>query len=1070
MMACLLWALFTTATRAQDAVYLLGTDGVMEANHASATLYKDKNGNYTGEVTFSSHETEFTIVTRLAETADGWRSIKKYRYSPDNGSIYARVTKEIYSNWKYEENFSFTHARDVYWVKVTLPTSEAGTITIYPSKEDDPDYEADDDDDDDIEEVPDIDLSTGAHFTVNLSQPGTLQQRLTSAVFETDYDLVDFLTVRGKMGGKDIAYLQAQEGLVSQLQYLDLSQVELVYDDEVYYTTSYQKNWGSFGGFVEYQTDIYTLSAENKVEDGQGGFSGAVIDYVTYYRRNNLAMAFKGMKYLKQCKLPKSMEGIGNSILEGCPLNKVTLPTAPTYIWGEAFAGTQLISINLPSTLVFIGDRAFDGVPLSKIDISHVTSLGKNCLAGTNLKSVQLNEQLTEISEGLFSGCKKLTSITIPGNVKTIGDKAFSGGVLASVTIPESVTEIGTEAFSGCSKLQTVTMGNGVRKIGERAFAGCLKLTDMTISANVEEIGNNAFAGQIDEYSEGFIPWVENIATEDGVKYIAKVAYKYISGSTVNIKEGTISVADEFNRRYLGYGEYNYNADITSIILPSTLRFLGDNCFRYTNISSITLPDALERIGSYALNGCSKLRRITIPQNVKYIGQCAFDGTAIVRVNYNAVEADVWEQDNDGVYSQIFPSSVTRVIIGEGVKVIPPALFMGCKNLVRVQMASTVESIGYEAFNTWGSSLQNIDLPSSLKYLGGGSGFESFNTITAYMKEPIELSGRPSEEEVLNDEEVRSYIAQGEAYDGVVFGSTPFGGLYYPYHIDEQGNLTWGEPSNTYPSYQDIEKQDIILRVPNGSLEAYKASPYWANNFKEIVTFDRASDTETITESTAVSVSKSVTEQTDLSGSIVDGIYVTLDTEDSGDGYDATEGCIVINSQTTEEGMEQVTADGADDLTVKNQLNGIVFEIPAGKGKITVDAQTLGSRVLYVKIGNAEPQKVTLSTRGTMTLNYDVAENTRVFIYAANDNAVASTAADSDVIAASIKAPRRAAYANDDSVKLFGLTITVDEKANYISSLPASVTLLKDGKFMQRNRIVIVKNGVQYNAAGQRVK
>ncbi|MBO4839500.1 MAG: leucine-rich repeat protein [Bacteroidaceae bacterium] len=970
--------------------YLIETEG-----RTMATLTKTSNGVYQGTVTFENENQFFYVAKKLNDSEDNWwagnwntgRVLNLDEPLTMNKGIseYGNVPFRVIAGGTYKTTVDFNQK----------------TILI---------------EDTDVPDVPDIDLSSGAHFSITLTQPGTLQQRLTNAVFATDYDLVDFLTVKGKMGGADIAYLRAQEGLVLQLQYLDISQVELVYDDEAYYTNTYQTNWGSFGGIQTFQTDVYTLSSENKEEAGGGSFSGAVSNSTTIYRRNNLSLAFAGMKYLRQCKLPKTMEGIGSNILSGCPLDKVTLPTAPTYIWGYAFSGTKLTSIDLPATVEFIGERAFDGVLIKFIDVSHVTSLGEYCFNNSGLMSVQLNNQITEIPEGLFNGCKKLASITIPTNVKTIGVNAFGGSMLTSVTIPESVTEIGASAFNSCVKLQTVMMGNGVRKIGERAFAGCLNLTDMTISANVEEIGNNAFAGQIDEYSEGFIPWVENIATEDGVKYIGKVAYKYISGSTVNIKEGTVSVADEFNRRYLGYGEYGYNADITSIILPSTLRFLGNSCFRNTNISSITLPDALEKIGSYALNGCSKLRRITIPQNVKYFGQYAFDGTAIVRVYYNAVEGDVWEQDNDGVYSQIFPESVTRVIIGEGVKVIPPALFMGCKNLVRVTMASTVEYIGYGAFNTGGSSLLYIDLPSSLKYLGGGNGFEGFNTITAYMKEPFPLTGRPSEEEVLNDEYVKNCIEEGKSYDGVTYGSTPFGGLYYPYHIDEQGNLTWGEPSDRYPSYQDIEKHDIILRVPNGSLAAYKAEPTWACKFKEIIPFDGASDAETIVESTSVKVADNVTDETDLSGTLVDGIYVTLDTEDSGDGYDATEGCIVINSQTTEEAVTAASADNADDLTVKNQLNGLMFEIPPGKGRITIDCQTLGSRALYIKIGDNDPQAVSLSTRNTVTFNFDVLTETRVLIYAAN-NTQANLS----------KSIRRAAYANDDSVKLYGISINIDE-------------------------------------------
>ena len=61
------------------------------------------------------------------------------------------------------------------------------------------------------------------------------------------------------------------------------------------------------------------------------------------------------------------------------------------------------------------------------------------------------------------------------------------------VKIHLSVRVIKNWAFSGCSKLTSVTLGDGVRVIKREAFRDCRGLTSVTLGDGLEKIGVGAF-------------------------------------------------------------------------------------------------------------------------------------------------------------------------------------------------------------------------------------------------------------------------------------------------------------------------------------------------------------------------------------------------------------------------------------------------------------------------------------------------------------------------------------------------------------------------------------------------
>ena len=82
--------------------------------------------------------------------------------------------------------------------------------------------------------------------------------------------------------------------------------------------------------------------------------------------------------------------------------------------------------------------------------------------------------KVTAIANNAFKNNKKITSVEIGDNVKTIG----------------------TSAFAGCTKITKATLGKGVMEIGSSAFKGCKKLGTITVkSTKLKKVGKNALKG-----------------------------------------------------------------------------------------------------------------------------------------------------------------------------------------------------------------------------------------------------------------------------------------------------------------------------------------------------------------------------------------------------------------------------------------------------------------------------------------------------------------------------------------------------------------------------------------------
>jgi len=148
----------------------------------------------------------------------------------------------------------------------------------------------------------------------------------------------------------------------------------------------------------------------------------------------------------------------------------------------QAFAGTLDFAWNEP------------GSGLTSVIIpGSVKTIGKRAFCGNKLNSVTLSNGVTTIGESAFSGCG-LTRITIPESVTTIGENAFAFNKLTSIIIPNGVTRIERSAFNS-NRLKSVIISDSVTYIGNVAFADNRETTTITIGRGVKTLYIATFAG-----------------------------------------------------------------------------------------------------------------------------------------------------------------------------------------------------------------------------------------------------------------------------------------------------------------------------------------------------------------------------------------------------------------------------------------------------------------------------------------------------------------------------------------------------------------------------------------------
>ncbi len=317
--------------------------------------------------------------------------------------------------------------------------------------------------------------------------------------------------------------------------------------------------------------------------------------------------------------------------------------------------------------------REYNGLPVSRI----ARGAFSEC---TSLKSIVIEDNITEIGEGAFKDCTELESIELPSSISTVSYNMLNGcRSLKSITIPDSITNIDDYAFKYCTSLTEISIPENIKAIGNDAFDGCTSLSEVHIT---------------------------DLSLWCGIEF-----EYYLS-----------------NPLYFAHDLYLNGERITNLTIPNDVTAINSWTFAgCSSITDVTVHNGVEQISFGFLYGCNGVEKISIPFTedsqiyTKYsaLGHIFDDGylESNENINDNVPRSlkRVTVTNTSSICSEAFDgcSGIEAVVLSGNITLIGDRAFANCTSLKSIVLPESLLSIGKEAFYRCGD-LSDVELPSSL--------------------------------------------------------------------------------------------------------------------------------------------------------------------------------------------------------------------------------------------------------------------------------------------------------------------------------------------------------------------
>lgn len=400
------------------------------------------------------------------------------------------------------------------------------------------------------------------------------------------------------------------------------------------------------------------------------------------------------------------------------------------------------------------------------------------------------------LPQGMFKGCSRLSSVTLPQYLLSIDDYAFDGcSSLAEIKLPIYLNSLGYRALADCSKLTSLDLPSSLQNIGSYAFAGCnaIERIDANMAAPITA-SQSTFNGIDFSNCYLYVPtgayqsyWLANGwgSFEHIIDTLAPQKSKMVTLETAGTLKDKIGSNEKFcithlkvsgpintnDIQYLRemagcyYDTYGskYNASLHHLDLRDAsysadgpmIDVYGPNGYKYymyiqaqgnavrtthlffclDGLQTVILPDNEEEIGENMFELCNNLKNIEIPSRVQTIHSDAFQGCSsleALQLPYGITSL------KDAVFADC--SSLKEINIPSSVTTIYDWAFENCRSLTSITIPDNVTSIGKSAFGGC-SNLKSLYLPANLNTIRekAFNGCTSLTRINAKMKDPVAI-------------------------------------------------------------------------------------------------------------------------------------------------------------------------------------------------------------------------------------------------------------------------------------------------------------------------------------------